>query len=132
MNDGNKKSFAERFKKNNNPIIKKFAKNDKKDDFKKVQKGTGNDTKSEENKNQAFLAQKKRKDLLYLVKGKDKGQPAWHYVWVFPSKKRAFLEAVKTGSLDVSLYGEIKKSGWGEEPGKEIVNEIKKMYDIED
>ena len=89
---------------------------------------------AKENKAEGFSEQvkKKRKDCVFLVRGKDNGKPAWHYVWVYPNKKSLFLEAANSGSLDVAEYGEIQVSGWGEDPDEETVRKIKEKFDIED
>jgi hypothetical protein len=67
-------------------------------------------------------------DLVYLVRGKDAGRSAWHYVLIDRMKLPLFKQKLKTGSLDVSEYGKILYSGWGENPPEEIVEEIKKQY----
>jgi hypothetical protein len=67
-------------------------------------------------------------DLVYLVRGKDAGKAAWHYVLIDKVKLPLFKQKLKSGSLDVSEYGKILYSGWGEDPPQEIVDEIKKQY----
>lgn len=67
-------------------------------------------------------------DLVYLVRGKDGGKPAWHYVLIDRVKLPLFKQQLKTGSLDVSEYGKILYSGWGQDPPEEIVNKIKEQY----
>ena len=66
--------------------------------------------------------------LLYCVRGKDKGKPAWHYVLVDEEKEEAFKEKVKTGSVDVADYGEVIKSGWGEDPPESVKNMMSKRF----
>jgi len=65
---------------------------------------------------------------LFLVRGKDRGEPAWHYVFVKRAKLPLFREAVKGGSLDVADYGEVVKSGWGKNPPDEVIEEMKEKY----
>jgi tetratricopeptide (TPR) repeat protein len=67
-------------------------------------------------------------ELVYLVRGKDEGRPAWHYVLIEQVNLPAFLRMLKTGSIDVSEYGVILHSGWGENPPPEIVKTIKSQY----
>jgi hypothetical protein len=74
------------------------------------------------------LAKVRDGDLVYLIRGKDAGRPAWHYVQIDGMKLRAFKRALATGSLDVSQYGEILKSGWGEDPPGDIVKWVKDRY----
>ena len=60
---------------------------------------------------------------LYIVRGKDRGRPAWHYVLLPDNKeetKEAFKTQVRTGHIDVADYGKILKSGSGEEPPMEV------------
>ena len=58
-------------------------------------------------------------NYLYLVRGKDGGKPAWHYVVVDKKKENHFKTQVATGHIDVAEYGKILCSGWGEDPPKE-------------
>jgi hypothetical protein len=74
------------------------------------------------------LAKVRDGDLVYLIRGKDAGRPAWHYVHIDGMKLRAFKRALATGSLDVSQYGEILKSGWGKDPPGDIVKWVKDRY----
>lgn len=67
-------------------------------------------------------------ELVYLVRGKDKGRPAWHYVHVEKNKLPIFLKKVESGSVDVSLYGKVLYSGWGEDPSDDIVQKIKQEF----
>ncbi len=65
------------------------------------------------------------KELVYLVKGKDKGRDAWYFIQV---KNRATLplfdKAIESGNLDLSRYGEIIHSGYGSNPPEYITDEI--------
>ena len=78
----------------------------------------------------AKATKRSRLDCLFLVRGKDRGKPAWHYVLVDKHKLEMFLEKSKSGSLDVALYGEILYSGWGENPPEDIVQKIKDEFGI--
>ena len=62
----------------------------------------------------------------YLVRGKDRGRPAWHYVLVVDDDEtlEMFLTQVGSGSLDVADYGFVIKSGWGKDPPKEVREEM--------
>ena len=57
--------------------------------------------------------------FVYLVRGKDRGKPAWHYVLVDEDKVEDFKTKVATGNLDVANYGKVLSSGWGEDPPEE-------------
>ncbi len=72
--------------------------------------------------------QSSKGDLVYLVRGKDAGKPAWHYVLIDKIKLPIFQQALKTGNIDVSEYGKVLESGWGENPPKEVTDAIKKQY----
>ena len=54
-----------------------------------------------------------------LVRGKDKGRPAWHYVLLSSGDEdhvQGFNAQVRTGTIDASDWGYIIASGWGEDP----------------
>jgi hypothetical protein len=74
------------------------------------------------------LLKSKNGDLVWLVRGKDGGKAAWHYVLLSRSKIALFRRAVQTRSLDVSHYGTILYSGWGEDPPDSMVETIQKEY----
>ena len=58
----------------------------------------------------------KSTERVYLVRGKDKGKAAWHYVRLQKHFGGLFLKRVKGGSLNVADFGAILRSGWGEDP----------------
>ncbi len=62
-----------------------------------------------------------------------KGKPVWHYVLLADDEEtiREFHEKTKQGShLDVINYGQILKSGWGQEPPEETKKWIKEHYHV--
>ena len=63
-------------------------------------------------------------ELVYLVRGKDQGKPAWHYVKVKRPLINLFLKKTNGGTSNVADYGEIIKSGWGEDPDEKTVEYI--------
>lgn len=68
-------------------------------------------------------------ELVYLVRGKDQGRPAWHYVHVRDKQTLPlFLKQVDTGTVDVSQFGEVLYSGWGQDPPEDIVKKIEEKY----
>lgn len=58
--------------------------------------------------------------LIHTVRGKDGGRPAWHVVLVNPNIHDAFKQKVRTGTVDVTDFGHVLHSGWGEDPPKRI------------
>ncbi|MGL9688293.1 MAG: hypothetical protein ACR5K6_00630 [Wolbachia sp.] len=78
----------------------------------------------------ADATRRSRSDLIYLVRGKDHGRSAWHYVLVDKDKREMFLAKSRTGSMDVADYGEILYSGWGEDPPQEIVDKINEEFGL--
>lgn len=78
----------------------------------------------------ADATRRSRSDLIYLVRGKDRGRSAWHYVLVDKDKREMFLAKSRTGSMDVADYGEILYSGWGEDPPQEIVDKINEEFGL--
>ena len=67
-------------------------------------------------------------NLVYLVRGKDRGKPAWHYVLVDEDKVEAFKSKIATGNLDVADYGNVLFSGWGEDPPEEKKRMIEMQF----
>lgn len=67
---------------------------------------------------------------LQLVRGKDRGRPAWHYVLLADDEQlqKEFRGKIESGTVDVARYGEVLKSGWGKDPPNEVVDEIEKEY----
>ena len=65
-----------------------------------------------------------REDNLYLVRGKDKGKPAWHYVDVKMASSGLFHKTTKGGSVDVANFGTVLASGWGDDPPANKKEEI--------
>jgi hypothetical protein len=66
--------------------------------------------------------------VVYLVRGKDQGRLAWHYVLVDQDKLSAFLRQLATRSMDVSRYGRILDSGWGQNPPPSNTRAIERAY----
>ena len=58
----------------------------------------------------------------FLVRGKTGGRPAWHYVQVADDQDTIddFKEKTASGHVDVADYGQVLKSGWGEEPPNDV------------
>ncbi len=70
-------------------------------------------------------------DRCFLVRGRDNGLLAFHYVEVDRYFLHVFREITKSGgSLDVAQFGTVIKSGWGAHPATEIVKEIDGRYDV--
>jgi hypothetical protein len=71
-----------------------------------------------------------RNENLYLVHGgRDRtNQSVWHFIRVERAKTKAFMHAIKTGSIDLSAFGEILESGYGEEPPPAMLSYMKANY----
>ena len=83
--------------------------------------------------NPTFTSWKKKLEYsrVYLVRGKNSGRPAWHYVLLNDDEAliSEFLEKTKNAaSLDVKDYGEVLKSGFGKDPPNEIKDWIDQNY----
>ena len=70
-------------------------------------------------------------ERIQLVRGKDKGRAAWHYVLVKRHLLGLFLKRVKGGRVNVAEFGDILQSGWGKDPPKGTTNKILKKYDFQ-
>lgn len=70
-------------------------------------------------------------DLLIVIRGKDRGRKAWHWVELKRLYLKAFKQAMKSGQVDVVRYGLILKSGFGAYPDKECQKMMeKRLADI--
>ena len=69
-------------------------------------------------------------DRVILVRGKDKGKPAWHFVDVKKALTGLFYKRVKSGSLDVAHFGTVLASGWGTDPPDSKREEIFKADSV--
>ena len=67
-------------------------------------------------------------ERIYLVRGKDRGEPAWHYVLVKKALLPLFLRRANGGRLDVADFGRVLESGWGKDPPEDIRKSIKEMH----
>ena len=65
-------------------------------------------------------------ERIYLVRGKDRGKPAWHYVLVDKHVLGLFLKKTKGGSLDVKDFGTVLRSGRGQNPPAGTIDQILK------
>ena len=70
-------------------------------------------------------------ERIHLVRGKDKGRAAWHYVLVKKHLLGLFLKRVKGGRVNVADFGDILRSGWGKDPPEGTTNKILKEYDFQ-
>jgi len=71
---------------------------------------------------------KQNMGIVYLVRGKDQGRQAWHYVLVDQDKLQPFLRQLATRSINVSLYGRILDSDWGQDPPPSRTRAIEQAY----
>ncbi len=62
------------------------------------------------------------------VTGEAKGRPVWHYVLVDEETIKEFFDKMKEGNFDVADYGQVLKSGWGQEPPEEVQEWIKEHF----
>ena len=67
---------------------------------------------------------------IYLVRGRDGGRPAWHYVLVDKEKDGEFKAQMKTGNIDVANFGKVLLSGWDEDPPDEKIKEIADRFTL--
>ena len=72
---------------------------------------------------------------IFLVRGNDKGRPAWHYLLLVDDEETIRIFKEKTqgelkGKLNIDLtdFGQVLKSGFGEEPPKSVQDWITRTY----
>ncbi len=72
-------------------------------------------------------------DLIYLIRGGDStGRAAWYYVEVDREKKAQFEHDAKQGQIQLTEYGKIIISGYGEEPPQSVRKRMKDEYGFEE
>jgi serine/threonine protein kinase len=65
----------------------------------------------------------------FIIRGKDRGREAWHYVAIESESKYEELKRQQAGTnIDVTDFGKIIESGWGKDPPSYIENRLSKMY----
>ena len=67
---------------------------------------------------------------VFLVRGKDGGRPAWHYVLLHEGKDNRveFLRRIDKGQIDVAQFGFVLLSGWGEDPPDDIKRRAQHIF----
>ncbi len=72
---------------------------------------------------------------IHLVRGKDRGRPAWHYVLLVDDDKtidrfKELTQGEQRGQGDVELndFGQLLKSGWGKDPPDDAKQWIEETY----
>jgi hypothetical protein len=88
---------------------------------------------NEKSKSFADIVQSSRADCIYLVRGNDStGRAAWYYVMVDKLKKRIFESDAKKGQIQLTDYGKIIISGYGEEAPNSVKQRMKDEYGFEE
>ena len=74
-------------------------------------------------------------DRIFLIRGNDKGRPAWHYAVLVDDEEtiRIFKELTQgenagTNTIDISNYGQVVKSGWGKDPPNDVKEWMEEHY----
>ena len=84
-----------------------------------------------ENEADVNIGYKKNYTETILVRGKDKGRAAWHYVLVKKHLLGLFLKRIKGGVIKVADFGHILRSGSGKDPPEGTTDKILKEYDFQ-
>ena len=69
---------------------------------------------------------------LYLVRGKDRGRRAWHYILLKDDIdiQSNFKAELGTGRIELTNFGKILESGWGENPPNDIIDKINEEFTL--
>ena len=71
---------------------------------------------------------KPNNEKIFLIHSKDNGKPVWHYILV-PKENIKLLRQQKAGAdIDVTDFGKIIKSGWGDNPSPETIQIMEEDY----
>ena len=72
---------------------------------------------------------------IFLVRGNDKGRPAWHYAQLVDDEEtvRKFTDLTQgenagIHTINIEDYGQVIKSGWGNDPPNDIKDWMQKNY----
>ncbi len=85
--------------------------------------------REEPRKSFASSVSSSRTDCIYLVRGNDStSRAAWYYVMVDKPKKRLFEIDAKRGQIQLTDYGKIIYSGYGENPPDDMKKKMKDEY----
>ena len=80
----------------------------------------------------ALELEKRPDSLIHLMHEKARESPAWYYILAERERKEECLKALKTENVDeVTKFGVIIKSGWGEDPPDDIrkaINQYSPSY----
>lgn len=80
----------------------------------------------------AFAKRTIRGENVYLVKGRDStGRAAWYYFLVSPLKKRLFESRSKSNAMNLNDFGVILRSGYGENPPEDAVQQAREEFGFE-
>lgn len=72
-----------------------------------------------------------RAGLIYLLCGEDQGKMAWYYLQFKNKTKYMILKQRlerEKGRVDLTAYGEVLQSGWGEMPPEDVKEYFKNIY----
>ena len=74
-------------------------------------------------------------ERIFLVRGNDKGRPAWHYAQLVDDEGsvRKFIELTQgenagIHTINIEDYGQVIKSGWGHDPPNDVKDWMQKNY----
>ena len=68
-------------------------------------------------------------ERFYLVRVKERGRAAWHYVLVKKHLLGLFLKLTNRGSLNVADFGDVLRSGQGKDPPEGTGNKLQKEHE---
>ncbi len=68
--------------------------------------------------------------LVRYVTATEQGRRAWFFVRLFPEYYSEYKKLIKSNSFSLKKCGEILASGWGEAAPDDILQDMKKRYDV--
>lgn len=68
-------------------------------------------------------------NICYYTGTDQEGRTAWYFILLEQGKKERFAKEY-TGEVDLTHYGRILASGFGETPPKEVLELMKEQYDF--
>lgn len=65
-----------------------------------------------------------------FITGMERGRAAWYVVKLSPEHYHEYKKAMKLTALNLKSFGTIILSGWGKTPPEDVIEKIKKEYQL--
>ena len=66
--------------------------------------------------------------LVRIVRGTDRGRPAWYCVLLDEGKENAFDEQMSTDEINLYVFGKVLQSGFGKDPPDDVSKAVNRFF----